>query len=80
VSAMGTVTANVSLAPIGGGPGEGVLPQAQSLERKRQLRHQLQSIALVESPPHPGPLPRKGRGKSFEAFNLRSHVTGGITQ
>ena len=80
---MGTrnANANFSLAPVGGeGRGEGVLPQAQNAQRRHQLRHQFQTTALVERPPHPNPLPQRGRGKSFEDFRLRSHVTGGITQ
>jgi hypothetical protein len=73
--------ANFSLAPIGGeGRGEGVLPQAQSVEHRRQLRHELQNAARVERPPHPSPLPRRGRGKFLEGFHRGSYVTGGIIQ
>jgi hypothetical protein len=68
---------NSSLAPAGGeGRDEGVVPQTQVAD----CLHQFQKTALVERPPHPNPLPQRGRGKSFEDFHRRIHVTGGISQ
>jgi hypothetical protein len=76
---------NLTLSPSGGeGRGEGDFGN-----QKLEIRNQKDSVSASSSdfrllisdfrqPPHPNPLPPRGRGKVFEDGN--SHVTGGIRQ